>query len=175
MLEKGTPVRVELLDKKSYAGLIEADTEDEILLHCIYKFVEPSDQDGASDKVLEALADYPGRTLLMIANETGTLRQSITGWLIRSEPKNFIRMYREFRKGDADVWMSLVAGWEAYTREQKKGLCSVISSAMLEQMSPVLVAQQSPVDMIIPKHSIHLITSLVDEGQEQFFERLANG
>lgn len=56
---------------------------------------------------------------------------------------------------------------------RRKGLLSVLSTAMMKGMEPELIAQQSPVNKVFPIGSVLEISSLIDEGQEKFFERLA--
>lgn len=72
---------------------------------------------------------------------------------------------------DLGVLKGAVAGGVIARRQ---GLISVLSTAMIEEMEPVLIAQQSPVNKVFPLGSILEISSLVDEGQERLFERWAS-
>lgn len=174
MMETGVPIRVELLNGKSIAGLFKDQSEEEIFVHCIYKFVEPHDQDGLEDQIIETLDQISTTDLLVIATDLGVLRKCVTAMVLRTKPGKLYEGWWLTRADEAGRVESLAGAVDAFTKEQRRGLLAIIAGAMMEHMEPSLVVQQAPIDVIVPKSNIQLITSLVDEGQEKFFERLAS-
>lgn len=175
MISEGYPVRVELIGGKSIAGLMKGEDEENYMIQCTYKFVDPGVKEGFEDEVIEALSVLRVRDLLILATDLGVLRKGVAGLLIRTDARKLYEGWWLTRADEAGIVDSVAGAREAFVTEQKRGLCTMVASAMLDGMEPMLVAQQSPIDVVVPKVNIQMISSLIDEGQEQLFERWANG
>lgn len=174
-LEMSNPVRVKMADGTNYVGIIAGVNEEGIEMKCTYKFIAQSEQEGFHDKVVETLMDLEGRTLIALAVEMGILRKCLMLLGLRTR-------WSDFSEGVAVAWEEgmrgtgpLKVGKAVVKDEQKKGLCSIIGSAMMSEMDEVLVPLQSPVSVIVANGAWESISSLVDEGQEKLFERWAQG